>query len=272
MPRHKLPDPAAADTKWIKLALLRTDERVNRPLDRNKVERIRDNFDPSLLGVIVVAEDGKGGYIPLDGQHRGAAARDLWPDDDTQLIEAKVYKNLKLDQMATMFVGLNDGNKPHPVQIFLKRATGGDSAAVAITKILLERGLRVEAPAKDGHIVAVSALERVYSGFDVNGARPDLLDKTLEVAVNAWGRTRDAVRSEILLGLGLVLARDGSLIDYPSLIHKLSLSHAGAAGISADAKQLRELRGGSLQNNTADVIVGVYNRGRRSRKLPDWRS
>ena len=272
MPSTNLPDPAGADTKWIKLASIHTDERVNRPLNRVKVDRIRENFDPSLLGVIVVAADGKGGHVPLDGQHRAAAARELWLDDDTQLIEAKVYTGLKTPQMAAMFVGLNDGNKPHPIEIFLKRATGLDPVATAISKIVHAHGLRVAAPAKDGHVVAVSALEKIYLGFGANGAAPDLLDRTLEYVVNAWGRTRDSVRTEVLLGLALVLARDGALIDKPSLIHKLSLFHGGAAGISADAKQLRGIRGGTLHNNVADVIVGIYNRGRRTRKLPDWRA
>lgn len=272
MASQKLPDPSAADTRWIKLAAIRTDERVNRPLNRGKVDRIRENFDPSLLGVIVVAADGKGGYVPLDGQHRAAAARELWPDDDTQTIEAKVYANLKTPQMAAMFVGLNDGNKPHTVEIFLKRATALESDAVAITKVVHEHGLQVEMPARDGTVVAVAALEQIYSGFGVNGARPDLLDKTLEIAINSWGRTKDAVRSEVLRGLALVLARDAQLIDAPAMIHKLSLFHGGAAGVVADAKQLRGLRGGTLHNNVADVIVGAYNKNRRTRKLPDWRS
>jgi hypothetical protein len=283
VPAIKLPDPSAATTQWIKLASIHRDGRVNRPLNDAKVARIREGFDPSLLGVIVVCEitdahpeftlpAGQHFHIPLDGQHRAEGARQLWPDDDTQTIEAKVYSGLSIAQMAALFVGLNDSNRPHPIEIFTKRTTGGEPVAVAITEIVRAHGLTVHQPSKDGHVTAVRSLERVYSGFGVNGATPDLLNSTLEIAINAWGRTADAVRAEILEGLGLVLARDRSLIEVPILIRKLAHAHAGAAGVSADAKQLRDLRGGTLRNSVADVIVGIYNRGRRSHRLPDWRA
>lgn len=263
-----LPNPRQAKTRWLPISELRTDPKVNRPLEQRRVERIRDSFDASLLGVIIVAEDN--GYIILDGQHRVAALTELW--DSTRKIEAKVYSGLTIPQMAEMFVGLNDAKKPHPIQIFMKRETAGDPVAVTIGKMVRDHGLEINLRSQDGHITAVNALDKVYHGFGKNGASPELLDNVLSVALGAWGRTSNAVRSETLVGLGLVLSRDGNLIDKSALIQKLSVRHAGAAGVIADAKQLRNARGGSLANNVADVIVATYNKGRVKNRLPNWNS
>jgi hypothetical protein len=75
-----------------------------------------------------------------------------------------------------------------------------------------------------------------------------------------------------MLGIGSVFIRYGDAVDTADLTKKLAGYPGGAAHVLGDARGLKQYHGGSVATNVAEVVVSLYNRQRRSRALPDWRS
>jgi hypothetical protein len=114
----------------------------------------------------------------------------------------------------------------------------------------------------DAKVRCVMAMKRVY-GFD-NGAS---LARTLDTLIAAWGRTEAAMDGKIVEGMGMVFKTYGDVIDHPALIKKLGKYAGGAAAVLGDARALKSHRSGPIARCVAEVMIDVYNSGRRSGKL-----
>ena len=51
------------------------DSAYQRPFDRNRAEKIKDDFDPYALGVVQVVQRADGSRFATDGQHRVGAIK-----------------------------------------------------------------------------------------------------------------------------------------------------------------------------------------------------
>lgn len=257
-------------TEWLAISSLETDPRVNRPLSEARADRIAQELDPDYIGVLHVSERANGSRVIVDGQHRVAACRQLgWED---QKLECKVYRGLTLPQEAALFVHLNDFRRPTFFQSFLKRITAKDPDAVMIDEIVRGVGLKIDEQNIDGHISCVRTLERVFRGekFNVRTRQPIILRKTLLIAKQAWGLTKEAMQGDILHGLGMVLLRYGKAIDEDHLHSKLAPVAGGPLGLLGKARTLRSIQGGTVAQNVAATIVSLYNKGKREHKLNEW--
>lgn len=54
------------------------------------------------------------------------------------------------------------------------------------------------------------------------------------------------------------------------LVAVLAQAEGGALGLIGRAKTLTQYRGGNIPNAMAEIIVNLYNKGRRTRLLPEW--
>lgn len=269
---------AAADSAevaaWLPIGSLTFDTRVNRPLDPRRVAEIARDFDPEAVGVLVVSARSDGTYVVLDGQHRRAALVRAGFGAD-QRVPCDVRHGLTLAQEAALFVRLNNTTKPLLIHRFLRRVTAGDEAAAAIDAIARGAGFEVSEHSGDGRIVAVAALEAVYAGRGPargHGPYPDILEGALRVLAGAYGHTADAVNGLLIQGVGLLIARYGDAVDRATLVAKLAKVPAGANGLLAKARGMREYQGGSVPRCVAEVCVTLYNAGKRGGRLEDWRS
>ena len=89
----------------VKCKDLKVDDRYQRPL-KNRVNQIVKNYDPMLVGTIVVSRRKDGLYI-VDGQHRVAALLDLFGDEAE--VDAQIYYNLTVEEEADLFLRINTG-------------------------------------------------------------------------------------------------------------------------------------------------------------------
>lgn len=255
--------------EWIPIPAIHTDPRVNtRPVDEAWVDRkVREGFDPNKLGIPTVSARADKTYVWLDGQNRGALIRRAgWSD---QRIQCKVHYGLTLAREASLFLGLNDNRAVKPVYKFMARVTAGEFEASSIQMITEAAGWRVADTSGTKCIPAVKSLEVVYR------ATPDApgkaLGPVLRVVTEAWGFKADAVKGDLLIGIGMIFVRFQEQIDMPALVSKLAQFPGGPGGLLGKARGMRQFNGGTVAHCVAETVVNAYNTRRRNGALPDWR-
>lgn len=250
--------------KFIRADQLTMDARVQRVLRPAKVKQIlRDGIDPDGIGIITVSRRSNREIIILDGQHRIVALREAGMGH--QMVAVDIRDGLSLEDEARIFRLLNNTNRTTAYDEYAVGLVEGREEFVTINEIVENVGFRVFNQSATGVITAVSALRRVYGGTN-NGdePRPDALEDTLTVAREAWGITSEAVEGNVIQGLGITLAVYGGDIDKAALIRKLAKYPGGAAGLLGQARLLNGIRKKPVAKCVAEIIVGVYNSGRRN--------
>lgn len=251
----------------VPLRMLVFDPRVNRPLLQSWVDTLTGRFvrngPPSFL-TCVASERSDGSFVMLDGQHRIAAYRQAYPQHENHQLKMVVWSGLTVAEEAAEFIRLNTTRTIHSLHKYLIGVESQDPRLLAIDAAVNRAGFKVVAGGGDGSLVAVSALAYIY---DHHGERH--LEHVLTLTSAAWGHTREAVQATILRGISLVLARFGTRIDESAFVKKLSKFPGGANGVVSKARGSRDLYGGNTIETAARIMIGTYNKGRRSGVL-DW--
>ena len=262
----------ATTTEWLPLSSLTVDPTVQRSLDEGRAARMAENFDPRLLGVPVVSRRKDGTVHVVDGQHRCVAAR-LAGYGDAK-IECKVHEGLSLADEAALFNGLNTFKAPSAFDRFLVRRVEGDPIVLGIDAILMEFGWTPTIGTHDGAFSAVTAAEKVYTGFGTSAKDfgPENLRAVVGTATEAWGRKSSALNGFLVQGLGLFFARYGTGIDKPALVKRLAQYPGGPDNYLGKARGIRDFRGGTLPRCVAELTTDLYNKKRTGAgRLEEWR-
>lgn len=247
----------------IQAADLWVDEEIQRKLVKARVTRLAEEMDLDSLGVVTVNRRKSGRMSLVDGQHRHATLRRLGMLDWS--LRCQVYDGLTRSEEAALFRRLNDTRKPSAYDDFRAGLVAGDTECVEIRAAAHSVGLEIASYCGDGKITCVSSLQRLYR--KAKGNSEGVLRDTLGTAVASWGLTAGAVEGKIFEGLGLVLLAHNGEIDKRSLVKKLNKYEGGPGGLLGHAKALRELKTGALFRHVADVVVDLYNSGRRAGRL-----
>lgn len=242
---------------------LTVDPAVQRGLDNVKVEKMVSEFDEAALGTITVSRRKGGQLCIIDGQHRTAAARIMKGED--YAVPCLVFKGLSVEGEARMFRLLNNTTKVEPLALFRVRMVEGEEVAVAIGLIIDEAGWALADRNMNGGLRCVAAMERIYR------RSPEALLGSLTAIRHAWGVDDPAGDGRIVEGIGLLIARYGTAIDVSDLAHKLAAAGTPSAFIGR-ARTIRDALGTTLANCIAEVAVEIYNKNRRTKALPSWRS
>lgn len=249
----------------IKPSMLTVDHTVQRPEDRIRVAAIAGDFEREGLGVIHVSKRANGTHHIIDGQHRVAALRVLGKGD--QPIPCVMYEGLTRAQEAAMFRRLNNTRQIQPLDRFLVRIVEGDRVAVGLARLLALQGWTIAKSGTRGSFFAVTALEKVYRATE--GGDPETCSALIRIATEAWGHDSNALRAEIVSGLGVVLRRHPHL-DMPKLITELAKHEGGPLGLIGKARQLRDIRSGRISDSMAEILINQYNKRRHANRLPEW--
>ena len=255
----------------IDIDKLIVDHDVQRLVERVRVDALVKKLRLDALGVIAVSRRNDGTYHVIDGQHRVAAMVAAGYGDKT--MTAEVYEGLSLSDEAAMFRWRNNTRQVSPLDKFRVRVVEGDEVAVALNAILEDHGWQAKQGKSDGSFTAVAALERVYTGkLNGPGTTAGVCATLMRVITDAWGHDTNGARGEIVGGIGAVLLRYNTKVDKVKLIQELATLKAGPRGLVSKGRGLRDFRGGLLSDAIAEVIVEILNRGRRTQRLPEWRS
>jgi len=269
----------------IPLKLIYTDSSTAQRVEGVSERRVRTmakEFDPDLLGLVVVSARKDGRYACLDGAHRTEAARRVGYDEP---ILCRVFYDLTEADENYLFDFYNRADKVSSLSKFKARAIWGDPVAVDITKAAEETGWKIKPGSSAGHISCVDAMEAVYtsgSGVLKKGVYPPVLYCTLATISEAWGHDYKVGNLMVVRGIGQLIGRfgltmwhesflpDRHLIDMDRLIK--TLSKQPLPGLMRDSRTLADLQKGTIQAAFAKNAAAIYNRGIRkeSNKLPEW--
>lgn len=260
--------PQQSKECWLPINEIEIDPAAQRRMSEPWVKARVGAFDVDQIGRIVVNRRKNGKIYCADGQRRLALLRAVgWGD---QQVPCEYFEGLTQQQEAALFLARGDRTATIKLDSFLIRVTAEDPVACGILRVVRAEGLVVGDEEKDGHVRAVAALERVYRGGGISKESPAALTKTLFVLRSAWGRQVSSFNGKLIEGVGLVELRYGRALDHLRLTKKLSLLPAGAPGVLARAKVLKEIKARPLHHCVAAVVVDVYNQGSRTKRLEDW--
>jgi hypothetical protein len=262
----------------LKVADLLVDTRVQRDgLQQMKVDNIVANFNPDAVGVIHVSRrqtpngDLIGDYV-IDGWHRKEAVVRVTEGAGT--ITAHVYEGLTLAQEAQMFLDLNYGNQPSPLEKHKARVHADDEQALRIEQRVHNYGWDISPVPANGHVNAIQKLYQLDNMSQKMGADPDLLTLTFLTITRAWGTERHASQAVILEGIGRLHSEYTSKIDVDHLIDRLKNYKGGPRRLHEEARQFANTTGQKVSMAVAWLVVEAYNKGKKDdakSALPTWR-
>jgi hypothetical protein len=239
--------------EMVPLDALVVDERYQRPLT-NFVETVTREYDPALVGTLIVSERPKGKMAVIDGQTRMEGMR------ANGEIEAPclVYPNLTRAQEAQLFSDLQTKRRGMATYLRFRAALVAEAPeALAIAAIVREAGFELDVEETTHTIKAIAALERVYR------RDPALLATVMAVIGAAWPDpdTEARTSADIIGGLATFLARERK-VDVERLRDRLASTEPRTIRHRAGALQEGAGGGGGRAGYMADAILGIYMRGR----------
>lgn len=253
-----------SDVRRLSVSTFVIDPRVQRPLDRRRVGKIAAELNMDALGTLTISERDNGDYVVIDGQHRTEALKEA--GQGAFRVSCRVFSGLTLQDEAAMFRLLNNTAKPQYLDQFRVRVIEGDPDAVRVNSIAKRHGWRIEQSGHSGCMASVQAFERVYLMDEVAA------EKTLSTVTRAWGHDSSSADGRVLEGIGLVYVRYNDSVAVDELIDRLARFPGGAGGLIGRGRGLRDLVGSTLPRAIAEIVVEEYNKRRKTRALPPFRT
>lgn len=238
------------------------------------VKKIAREFDPAMVGCLVVSQRTKGRKGNLvDGQTRWEAMRQL----GIQSAPCIVYPGLDQEQEADLFARLQTQRRGMTSAVRFKAQVIARKPeyAAKLNEAIEAEGYTVGINTNDGKVIkAVAAMEAVYFGgasprdkhsLDDAPQYPDRVRQVLRVINLAWPEDYvESVSGTMLRGLGHFIANEDVTLDEERLIERLSKTNP--VDLAKRAQSVREARGmsGSSPAYMAEAIMHQYRRaGRR---------
>lgn len=247
---HAAPRPKPFVTALPATALF-ADTAYQRQLDDLRVQRMADDFDTTLVGVLEVSDRGDGRYAILDGQHRWAAALEA---DRSMHLVCQVHRGLTVEDEARVFYEVDVRRKALSGWDRWKARRGaGDPVVHEIESVVAGFDLTIGGTSADGVIVATRALENVWQA----GGRT-LLHNALFVLRDSFGSARDAYDGQLIQGAAIVVdTYDVEELDFDRLT--VQLQSVAPRQLKARAQALKEAHRAEMRRLVAAVMVERYN-------------
>lgn len=242
----------------------------NRRLRDWRVEQIAREFDFAKWSPPVVRQNGNGHPTIIDGHHRVVAACKAGLGE----IEVITYCHPPIEtdaRVGGMYIGLNNTLASTPTEKFRMRVRAGDPTAVAVAAIIDGAGFTgITDDPTDGAIHTPSACEWVFRGgmYKRHGDTPEALGFALSAIKAAFGKTKHAVRRDIIRGFGSFATRYPG-VDPQEVARKVRQRHPEPNELIAAAQLMGEALGCQSHKAMALVIRQDFNYQRRN-GLEEW--
>jgi hypothetical protein len=233
-----------------------------RDLSEAHVRRIQDNLDPDALGTIVVTlPNGDGIHHIIDGQHRVEAVRRLWGGE--QRMPCRVLEARDPTEAARIWLRINLARtSPSQIARFMIAVQGKEEPQSEVYGLIRGHGYTVEKKTGEGVLRAVHACVRTRSTYGIVA-----LKRTFEDIQACWGMDRNSTHQAIIMGFGEIHGLHKLELDRARLVSQVKKSHEDPLTAVAQARALRDIRGGTVGANMAEYLRLLYNTGKRTGKL-----
>ncbi|MEW1864312.1 DUF6551 family protein [Streptomyces sp. NPDC088194] len=241
---------------------LKIDEKAQRTLNEARARSMASNLVPEALGTIVVSQRSDGDRFIVDGMHRWHVCKLTGIPE----LVAEVHHGLDQQEEAVLFLIKNrESSKPTPLDEYKIGLTAGLPLFVDTESALRKRNLAMGSTGTN----MVGAVAGVLRITDLYG--PETLERTLKVAEDAWGRTKETWDGMLLGGIGMFLGRHGSEVDDKDLAHRIGKKDPAfrwRANITAlaSAGGTQHSGTGSRVSTCYALIVTEWDKGRRKDK------
>lgn len=249
-------------TQWIPIKQLSVVwATAQREFNERHSSKIADAFDPDLFdNLVVTLPNGDGIYHVVDGQHRMAAVRSLWGEEEK--VPCRVVNAKDPARAAAIFDKINTGRRlPSGIEKFRVRVTAGSETEVAINKIVTWLGCRIEQSDGPNCIRATAALINIYNTYGL-----DVLKESLTTIRTTWREDKGALEGPIIEGFGSLIGAHRGHLDWKRLREKTASTYTPGR-LLGQAKADRETLGGRISDGVRRVLIRNYNQGLRTGKL-----
>lgn len=248
----------------VRPADVTTDERAQRALDAKRVRDIAARLSHEALGIPAVSRRADGSQVWIDGQTRGNAL--IAAGQGNRVITCQVYEGLTVAEEAALFRQLNDSKAITSADQYRIAVTEGDKIACESEKVLRLAGWSMH----PGRVNTMKALNTLYVCWE----RDEMATKrALTTLAMAWGPTTISGNMVFLRGMWMFAYRYGApemAVDFDKLAAKLARQRGGAKIFLAEVRANADTRRINKPDAFADMTTGVWNKGQRSRTLPEW--
>jgi hypothetical protein len=245
---------------YLRADQISIDDSYQRPLDRERVQRIARAWDDARCGYLEVNQRPDGSYFAMNGQHRLEAARTA----KVEYVACRIFTFASVELEALWFAGqAADTRRVEALSRMKARIRGGDAVAVAINRMIHEHGYTFGwsfGKAAPGSTRAAAALEELYR------RDAELLDYLLTIMQQAWGDAPNAVSDTTLHGLAFFEQKYHGIYDRARLVMVLKPQEPNVLRQRAFTRaQLSG--GGSAERHLMMMIADLYDRGKRTGRL-----
>ena len=254
-----------SEITWVPVTACFRDMTYQRATNEARVRKMRDEFDPDLLGVVTLSDRKNDTFAILDGGHRVDLYRLMEWDD--QKILAQVYKDLTIQQEAHIYSIMNSERvRPTTLNLFLARTAANDPAACLLKEAIEAGGAVLSTDYRPGarYFRAIAEAERV---FKVAG--PEVVRQAVWCMTEAWSsrQEQDTYPGSVFSGVAYIIHHFRGRVDVLTLADKLKdvTPHL----IMNQSKAMKDVTRQQMVVCTASIIAQVYNKFLRSRRLPD---
>jgi hypothetical protein len=228
-------------------------DRYQRPLNENWLKKAADDFDPAMLGTIIVSDRPKRGkrFSVIDGQHRV----ELCKRCDQPIMLAIVFADLTIAQEATLFSRFQRERRGiSAFERFQADLIAGNPQSQAVDKLVREAGLEMSATTDaPGFVKCVVAMERVYV------ENPAHLRTVLTLLQATWKDMPGARTERMFGGMHRFVRQEGTDLDHARFVDRLR--GRTPSYLNQKAVQLREGSedsGGTLPGYLCEAITNAY--------------
>lgn len=248
-----------AKKKWpyrfevVPVESLLVDDRYQRPLT-SFVDEVTRDYNPALIGTLIVSERDNGHLAVIDGQTRLEGMRRNGEEGAPCL----VYHGLSHEQEAELFADLQTKRRGMATYLrFRASLVAKNTEAIAIAAIVQHAGFELDTTLTAHTVKAIAALESIYR------RDPQLLSNVLDTIAQAWPDPDTEFRTsgDMIRGLAVFLTRE-QRVNPERLIEKLSAVTPRMIRHRANALKEGSGSGGGSPGYTADAILGIYMRGK----------
>lgn len=233
-----------------------------RDLSEAHVKRIQDNLDPDALGTIVVTlPNGEGIHHIIDGQHRVEAVRRLWGGE--QRVPCRVLEAKDPREAAAIWLLINLARtSPSQIARFLIAVQAKQEPQLEVYGLIRGHGYTVEKKTGEAVMRAVHACVKARVLYGIVA-----LKRTFEDIQACWGMDRNSTHQAIIMGFAEIHGVHKLELDRARLVTQVKKAHADPLMTVAQARSLRDFRGGTVGANMAEYLRILYNTGKRTGKL-----
>lgn len=238
----------------VPLDELHVDAAYQRPLT-TFWKKVHEDFNPALVGTLIVSEKSDGTKNVIDGQTRLTAMR----EQGLLVAPCLVYERLSQSQEARLFSDLQTKRRAmRSYDRFRAQMVAKEPAALEIAKIVKAIGFELDVEEVPGKTIkAIAALEKAYR------VDPDHLADVLEILRDIWGTDNsDAVNALMITGMSTFLLQQDR-IDRDRLISRLK--DVTPKLIINRSAQIREGNAGGSGGRSTSVATAITQEYMRRR-------